>query len=136
MKANREYVFYDGECAMCSRFARLLLERDQSGRFAVAPRDGDTYRELISEQRRSRIPDSVVVLRADGRILIKSEASIYLMKQMGGAYATAAAACRLVPLPVRDFGYGVVAALRKKFGRSESGACPVIPPQFKGRVLP
>ncbi len=81
---DREILFYDGGCAVCHRTVRLVLAADRAERFVFAPLQGDTFRQLVSEPDRVGLPDSIVVRSFDGRLLVRSNAVLYVLERLGG----------------------------------------------------
>jgi len=88
---------------------------------------------LVSEDRRAGLPDSVVVLTSDGRLLVRSAAAIHVLRRLGGLWSWAAAAAAVVPRGLRDWLYNRIAAVRfRLFGRKHD-ACPVLSPELRRR---
>ena len=85
-----------------------------------------------AEQRKT-LPDSVVVLTADGRLLVRSEAFLHILRRLGGAWKVVAVVLGVVPRGLRDFVYDFVARVRfHVFGRRED-LCPVMPAELRAR---
>lgn len=86
------------------------------------------------------VPDSVIVVTADGTVRMRSEAALYVMTRLGGWWRVLAEAGLLVPTLVRDTVYDGVALVRHRlFDRPKTGACPLMPKPMRRRfrvVLP
>ncbi|MEN8160707.1 MAG: DUF393 domain-containing protein, partial [Myxococcota bacterium] len=82
-----DHVFYDGECGFCHWSVRFLAARDGKGRFRYAPLGGATFLELVPEEQRAALPDSLVVHTADGRVLVESPALLHCPRRLGGGLA-------------------------------------------------
>ena len=131
---DRDWIFYDGTCALCHGFVRFVLAEDASGRsFRFAPLQGESLRALIPEAERAGLPDSIVVRTADGRTLLRSSAALHVLARLGGLWRVVAAFARLVPRPLRDLAYTLVASVRKCIFGSESNACPMLPRHLRAR---
>ncbi|MEO8658809.1 MAG: DCC1-like thiol-disulfide oxidoreductase family protein [Bryobacteraceae bacterium] len=131
-------VFYDGHCALCHRAVRILLWADRSGdRFRFAPIAGPTWLAEIPVSARGTLPDSIVVLtKPGGQILVRSDAVLYLLRQLGSYWRGLAALVGLVPRPIRDTLYQAIARTRYRvFGRADS-VCPVLPKALRRRFDP
>lgn len=107
-------LFFDGECGLCARSVRWCLEHDHRGVLRFAPLQGETYESLP-------IPDKprgmeTMVLFEDGRLFERSEAWIRAMRALGGVWGAIGAAARIVPRPIRDGVYRLIAARRDRFG--------------------
>jgi predicted DCC family thiol-disulfide oxidoreductase YuxK len=130
---GREILFYDGHCGMCHGFVRFLLEKDRAGAFVFAPLQGDTFAATVPEAERAKLPDSMVIRTADGRLLVRSAAALHVLATVGGRWHTLAALLRLVPRPVLDAAYRAVAAVRHRLGPPPPSTCPLVPAELRER---
>lgn len=129
------HVFFDGECGLCHAFVRLGLEEDRAGAFTFAPLQGATRRRVLPEG--MRVPDSMVVRTAEGRVLVRSAGVRHVLSGLGGAWRILGAALGVVPVPVADFVYRLVAAVRRLVVRGKPPtACPVVPAEYRSRLAP
>lgn len=141
---RRDRVFYDGTCGLCHGATRFILAEDRSGTaFGFAPLQGPTWEASASEVRqralpegqKQALPDSVVVLTAEGDVLTRSTAAIYVLDRMGGLWRVLGTSMGLVPRAVRDAAYDAVARSRYRiFGRRDT-LCPILPPDLRSRFL-
>jgi predicted DCC family thiol-disulfide oxidoreductase YuxK len=129
-----ERLFYDGSCALCHGSVRFVLAEDPEGRaFRFAPLDSEAFRAAVPAEVLSRLPDSLVVRTADGRLLTRSAGVLHVLERLGGIWRLAAIPGGLVPPPLRDAAYDFVARVRYRvFGRKDE-ACPLIPPALRAR---
>jgi predicted DCC family thiol-disulfide oxidoreductase YuxK len=129
-----ERLFYDGTCALCHGAVRFVLARDRDGSaFRFAPLDSDAFRRAVPPEARAALPDSLVVLTSDGMLLTRSDAVIRALERLGPPWPLLGRAARVVPRPLRDLVYDVVARVRYRvFGR-EPEACPLIPKPLRSR---
>lgn len=136
MPGEPELLFYDGGCGLCHRAVRFVLARDREGAFRFAPIGGRTFCAVVPAVARASLPDSLVVRGRDGRLYLKSDGTIHILERLGGGWGVLAALLRLLPRRLRDAGYDLVARHRLGwFGRTEQ-ACPLVPPQLRGRFAP
>lgn len=143
----RLLVVYDGHCGFCNRSIRWFLRRDKLDRLRFAASDSEKVAEVLarhgfvaaeSEQAmppRERgadpqqiTPSTILVLSDVGteteQLLTRSTAVIAMLRELPPPWPVVAAALRLIPRPLRDFGYRIVARLRYRiWGRLES--CPI-----------
>jgi predicted DCC family thiol-disulfide oxidoreductase YuxK len=132
---STDILFYDGHCGLCHRAVKFVLRHDRSAAFRFAPLQGSTFVETIPPEKRDLLPDSVVLFTSDGRLLTRSDAFIYIFRRLGGAWAALGAISVIVPRPIRDVVYGVIARIRYSiFGRRED-LCPVVPESLRKRFL-
>jgi len=131
-----ELLFYDGGCGFCHRSVRFVAANDREGVFRFAPLGGETYLATIPAELRPSLPDSIVVRRSDGALLVRSDGTIRILERLGGGWRLLAALLRLVPRPLRDAGYDYVARHRLSWFGREADACPLVPAHLRGRFAP
>lgn len=130
-------VFYDGNCGLCHRTIRFVIDEDPEGvHFRFAPLQGETFVAGIPAERRSTLPDSVIVLELDGTVRVKSEAMISILERLGGRSARRGRWLRWIPLPLLDLGYDLLAAVRHRIWARPVEACPVASPELRARFDP
>jgi len=127
-------MFYDGHCGLCHRAVRFVLAEDREGKlFRFAPLQGETFQRLVALEQRKTLPDSVVVMTTDGRLLVRSEAFLHILRRLGGAWKVLAMVLGVAPRGWCDLVYDFVARVRfRVFGRRED-LCPVMPPELRAR---
>ena len=127
-------MFYDGHCGLCHRAVKFALAHDQDGsRFRFAPLGGVAARREICGIDPAELPDSVVVLTPSRLVLIRSDAIVYLLRRIGGAWGFVGSMLAIVPRPLRDAGYRVVAKLRRRLFSPPDDACPMVPAELRAR---
>lgn len=115
---------------------RFVLWRDRGAVFRFAPLQGVTFGAVVPEERRAGLPDSIVVRTEKGRILTHSDAVGHVLRRLGGGWRLLGGALQVVPRVLRDSGYDVVAAVRKRCFARPADLCPVVPPALRGRFEP
>jgi predicted DCC family thiol-disulfide oxidoreductase YuxK len=140
--ARREFIgsmiwtlFFDGDCAFCSRSARLVARLDKRERVRLAPLQGELGRERGLAKFADGQGGTMVVLReSDGAAFLRSEAAIELGRALGGIWRLARV-FKLVPRPLRDGVYRLIARNRGRLmGKSDS--CPLHDPAVAKRLRP
>ncbi len=124
-------VFYDGTCGFCNRSVLFLLQRDRRRRLRFAPLQGATAASLLTAAQTQTL--STIVLLANGQSSERSSAVLACLRLIGGGWALIGAAGRLVPAPVRDGVYRLVAKYRHLLG---AGACRLPTPEERQLFLP
>jgi predicted DCC family thiol-disulfide oxidoreductase YuxK len=123
--AGAEVVIYDGECGLCDRFVSFVLARDPRGRFKFAPQQGAWARGQLDAHGVSGLAAStVMVLTADGRLLIRSAAVFHVLAQLAWPWRMIAR-LRALPTGLTDAAYDQIARRRLRFfGRLETCRLP------------
>ncbi len=129
-------LFYDGGCGFCHAAVRFVARRDAAGRIRFAPLGGVTFQRQVPEVDRRDLPDSLVVLAPGSRPLTRSDAVAHLLRALGGAWAVGARLLAIVPRPLRDGAYDLVARFRARLFRRPEGVCPCLPPALLDRFDP
>jgi predicted DCC family thiol-disulfide oxidoreductase YuxK len=134
---EQDIIFFDGICGLCSRMVDFVLHEDQEGRFLYSPLQGETFRNLNRDRPETLKTDSIFVLRGDAEkeiLLQKSDALIYIADNLP-RYRWLAAIGRILPAPIRDAAYRVIAATRYRiWGKRDS--CRIPTPEERARFLP
>jgi predicted DCC family thiol-disulfide oxidoreductase YuxK len=135
---GRALVLYDGVCALCHGVVQFLMKHDRLDRFRYAPLQSGLGREVLARFDIHTFPDGVMLLTdaltPRGRLYQRSDAVAEALPLLGGYWRLAGRVLRLLPRPLRDWGYGLVARFRYRlFGRYDT--CPVPPPEQRSRVL-
>ena len=131
-----EQVFFDGDCGLCHRTVRFLLRRDPDGvHFRFAPLGGDTFAREVAPHL-ATVPDAVIVRTSDGRILLRSDATIHLFRRIGGGWGVLASVLAVIPRSWRDAGYDALARVRHRLFARPEAACPVMAPELRARFEP
>jgi predicted DCC family thiol-disulfide oxidoreductase YuxK len=127
-------IFYDGHCALCHRAVKFVLRHDRAGTaFRFAPLQGETFLARVPADRRGGVPDSMAVETGDASLLIRSDACIHVLRRLGGGWRIVAALVALIPRPLRDAAYALIARIRyRAFGRRDD-LCPTVPAELRER---
>ncbi|HYC54690.1 MAG TPA: DCC1-like thiol-disulfide oxidoreductase family protein [Candidatus Binatia bacterium] len=129
-----ETVFYDGTCALCHGATRFLLSEDaEPARFRLAPLGGDAFEQRMPAGRKNDLPDSVVVVAADGAVHVRSSASLYMLDRIGGLWRLVGDIASLLPSSLLDGGYDTVARNRYRWFGRKTQACPILAGELRQR---
>jgi len=126
-------VFYDGHCGFCHRLVRFLLVVDSKGAFRFAPLGGATFARTISAEARASLPDSIVVSKDDGTVLVRWASTLYILERIGGAWRLMGRTLDILPRRFLDWCYDRVAGVRKHLFRAPDDVCPPVPPHLRSR---
>lgn len=129
-------LLYDGVCGFCNKAVQTILKHDRRGELRFAALQSEYGQAVLGRHPELRGVDSVVfVERGPGgeRVHVRSGASLRVAAYLGGAWKLFLAA-RVVPAPVRDFFYDLVARYRYRFfGKYD--ACLLPPPEVRARFI-
>ena len=114
--SERDYLLLDGECGLCHRLAtfidkRLGKEKDLGYRPILSD---DAQKMIAAFPKKQQDADSVYLVR-NGKSYIRSAAGIRCLLYMKWYYAMLFPIFWLIPLPIRDIGYRIIAKYRHKF---------------------
>lgn len=131
-------VLYDGVCGLCNHLVQFLLKRDTHNRFRFASLQSEFASNLLT--RHGIDPhdlDTVYVVKGygqpDERLLARSDAILFMLKQLGGFWKIAGVG-QVLPKAFRDRVYKIVARNRYRvFGKQES--CMLPEPKHRAKFL-
>jgi len=116
-------VFFDGICGFCNSSINWLILRDVQHRLRFAPLQGSTATSHLPVELRQNL-DSLVLLN-EGRLYLRTAAVCRILMLLGGHWKLVGILLWLIPSPVRDLGYRLVAKVRYRlFGKLETCRLP------------
>lgn len=131
-------LYFDGTCAFCARSVRFLLARDQRRRtLRFAPRAGVAGRALEARYPGLAEVSSLLWVEQTGaqeRVITHSTAALMAARYLGGVWGVFGALGLMVPRPIRDAVYGLIARNRHRFA-PRGAVCLVFAPDEVARVL-
>jgi predicted DCC family thiol-disulfide oxidoreductase YuxK len=126
-------ILFDGVCNLCNGSVHFILKRDKAGVFRFAALQSDAGREQLQRFNLDEQSMTSIVLVEEGRHFEKSEAALRILKRLGWPFK-ALYALMLLPRPVRDLGYDLIARNRYRiFGKRD--ACMMPTPEIRARFL-
>lgn len=133
-------VFYDGVCGLCNRTVQFILKRDGREAFRFAPLQGPLACRVLRAHGidPSDLDTIYVAVKCDQsskeRLLARSDAAVFVFRELGGVWRAGAAVLGMLPRSVRDWGYRLIARNRYRiFGRYET--CPIPSERVRARFL-
>jgi predicted DCC family thiol-disulfide oxidoreductase YuxK len=140
---GRLLIVFDGQCGLCNRSVRWMLRRDRKDRLRFAPSTDPQIASLLAshgvQPAGSEIgPDTVLVFRKVGtpveEMLVRSNAILACLRALPQPWPAFAATLRLIPRPLRESGYRLIARIRYRiWGRYDT--CPVPTPEERRHFL-
>ncbi len=129
-------ILYDGLCGLCNRLVRFVLRHDIRARFRFASLQSDHAARILQRHALEfQELDTIYVVDGTGeRPKDRTDAVIFILRELGGFWRVAATVLRIFPRPLRDWGYRIVAGHRYRvFGKYES--CPLPEAKYQDRFL-
>lgn len=143
--AREALLLYDGQCGFCASSVQWILRNDRQGTLRFAPLQGETARPILAAHPELATVDSVVWVEGVGEarealearevVRVRSEAALAVARYLGGGWSVAARLAALIPRPLRDRGYDLIARHRHKLTRN-GPECLVPTVEEKSRFLP
>lgn len=119
MNDQSPVVLFDGECNLCSRLVNFLLNADRKEVFRFASLQSDPARSMLGDRLDNDPIDSdTVVLLEDDRIFLRSDAVLRIASLLPWPWR-AGRVLILVPKPLREAAYRLVARNRKRVFRKQ-----------------
>lgn len=116
-------LVYDGECGFCARSIRRVMARDPNGMLRFAARDSNYGRALLARHPQLVDVDSLLWVEPEhgGReeIFTRSDAVLRIARHLGGM-SRLVELTRIVPGPLRDAAYRLIARHRHRLGRHDA----------------
>jgi|SRR5215472_3175706 len=131
-------VLYDGVCGFCNRLVQFALRHDDEKIFRFASLQSSFGRRVLTEHGidTSALSTAYVLVPGyKGQVLLPgSEAILFLLNRFGGIWSVLGKVIRLLPIPIRDWAYNMIARHRYRiFGRYDS--CPLPSPADRERFV-
>jgi predicted DCC family thiol-disulfide oxidoreductase YuxK len=123
----------DGDCAICSRGARMIHRLDRSGAIRIATIQTPLGEALMAREGIDAADPETWLFFDGGRVWRDAEAIIHVGLRSGG-WGRAFGLLRIVPRRLRDWLYRRLARNRYAwFGRGEM--CAIPDPAFRARLI-
>jgi len=116
---NRPVLFFDGDCALCNRAVRYVIQLEGRPAIVFASLQSEVAAKLLSDffADMRQQPDSILLLY-EGTIYIKTAALLQIAVLSGG-WLRLLKLIYLIPNNLRDKLYDFIASRRRKwFGKS------------------
>ncbi|HET9372241.1 MAG TPA: DCC1-like thiol-disulfide oxidoreductase family protein [Vicinamibacterales bacterium] len=126
-------VLFDGTCAFCEGSVKFIARRDPAGYFRFGASQTPQAVEILAAHGVDRESARSIVLIEDGKVYLRSTASLRIAARLSWPWSMARGFL-LVPRPIRDAAYKVVAAIRHRIA-GRSNACEVPPPEIRQRLI-
>ncbi|NBU35308.1 MAG: DUF393 domain-containing protein [Bacteroidetes bacterium] len=127
-KFPKPTLFYDGVCQLCHFSVQWIIKHDKKGIFRYENLQSEAGQNILEKIPSSLLSSDSVILVLNGQIYLYSDASLMVLKQLGGIYGFLGKTGMLVPLSIRNAIYRFIAKNRYQwFGKRE--VCELPPKQ-------
>jgi predicted DCC family thiol-disulfide oxidoreductase YuxK len=138
MSVPNPIVLYDGVCGLCNRLVRFILRRDRGDQFRFASLQNPFATAILHRHGISDQLNTVYVVlgrhQPDERLLSRSNAILFILPRLGGNWRLYGTLPLLIPRPLRDLAYTVIARNRYRlWGKYDS--CPLPDPKQRWKFL-
>lgn len=126
-------ILFDGVCNLCDASVQFILDRDPTGKFRFASLQSPAGQRLTGLYGIDPMPLDTIVLIADGKAFVRSDAVLGIARRLGAPWSWAAA-LTVIPLALRDAAYRLVSRNRIRwFGQRDE--CRLPTPDLRSRFL-
>jgi predicted DCC family thiol-disulfide oxidoreductase YuxK len=126
-------VLFDGTCAFCEGAVVFIATRDPHAYFRFGASQSPEAAALLAPHGLSRDTARSIILLEDGQAFLRSTASLRIAARLAFPWSLLRVFL-LVPAPLRDAVYRVVAAIRHRLA-GRSNACEIPPPEIRARLI-
>ena len=126
-------VLFDGTCGFCEASVRFIAARDPHDYFRFGASQSPRAAELLATHGLTREQTRSIVLIEEGQVYLRSTASLRIARRLRFPW-NLAGAFLLVPRPLRDGVYAVIARVRTRLA-GRSNACEIPPPEIRQKLL-
>jgi predicted DCC family thiol-disulfide oxidoreductase YuxK len=126
-------ILFDGTCAFCERAVVFIATRDPGGYFRFGASQSPQAARLLEPFGLTRDTARSIILIEGGRAYLRSTASLRIAARLTFPWSLARVFL-LVPVPIRDAVYRVVAAIRHRIA-GPSNACEIPPKELRERII-
>ena len=123
-EVHNSVIIFDGVCNLCNGAVNFIIDRDTSANFQFAPMQSVSANKILSTLNLPSDNIDSIILIENGSSYIKSTAALRICKKLGALWPLFYLFI-LVPRPIRDYFYGIVAKNRYRwFGKREKCILP------------
>jgi predicted DCC family thiol-disulfide oxidoreductase YuxK len=140
MNDRSPVLLYDGSCGFCARSVQFVLDHERDRHFLRFT----TLQGVLADSLRSRdhaldAIDSVIWYEVGEQpdtvaVFVRSAAVLRVLRYLGGGWSMLATVGSIVPRPVRDWIYDVVARYRRRIIR-RAPSCLIPTPEQRARFF-
>lgn len=131
--AHHGIILFDGTCAFCERSVIFIAERDPHAYFLFGASQSPEAASLLAPFGLTRDTARSIILIEGGQAYLRSTATLRIVARLRRPWSLLRFLL-VVPAPLRDVGYRVVAAVRHRLA-GPSNACGIPPDAIRRRLI-
>ncbi len=132
MESNK-VILFDGVCNLCNSSINFIIDHDKNNIFKFASLQSEAGQKLLNKFKLENNDFDSIVLIENDKYYMRSNAVLRIVRSFPGLWKMLYAFI-IVPSPIRDFLYNMIADNRYKwFGKKKQ--CMVPTPEVRGRFL-
>ena len=117
-------ILFDGVCNFCNSTINWIVAQDKRNQFRFATLQSTYGKQIIERYNLHNSYLDTVVLVETEKVYLRSRAILRILNQLGGIYRVAYI-FMLIPSPILDFFYNIVAKYRYRwFGKRDTCRVP------------
>lgn len=125
-------VLFDGECHFCDKSVQFIIKHDPKGYYNFASLQGEFGQELLNKYDLNSNMESFILIEHN-KAYEKSTAALRITRNLSWCWKLLYPLI-LVPVPLRNWIYGIIAKNRYKwFGKKDQ--CVIPSPEIRKRFL-
>ncbi len=133
MGLDQPVIVFDGVCNLCNAAVDFIVRQDSEEIFQFASNQSEPGQAIASAAGVLTFDTDTIVLGVGDQSFVRSDAVLEIASRLGWPWK-AASILRVIPRPVRDAAYKLLAANRYRlFGQRET--CRVPTPKERSRFL-
>lgn len=119
---DSDVILFDGDCSFCNGWVRWITKRNPLRRFRFVALGSEEGRALRALHGVPANVDSIVLIQASGAFT-RSDAAWRVLSALPG-WSLPALLLRLIPRPLRNWGYDLIARNRHRLGKKDECELP------------
>lgn len=133
MTSPNHILLFDADCILCNKSVQYVLKHDSKKIFHFASLQSDFGRNFLEKHNFPLSVYSTVIYQKNDKVYTKSSAAIRAFSTLG-TFSKLIMILFLVPTPLRDFVYDLIAKNRKHFFKNQT-SCLIPTEELKKRML-
>ncbi len=132
-RTGKAIVLFDGVCLLCSHFVHFVIDHDPADRFRFLSLQSESAAALLAKH---GIPNDLntVVLIDEDAAHVRSTAALRVLRYLGAPYRLIFVSI-VLPRPIRDAAYRLIASVRYRIFGKDDAACRRMTPAMRARML-